>query len=115
MGRHKPNPDLLRARDYTPTNVGMGTQTGGADQFLDFIKTEVFPFMDANYKVDNSNKTVMGCSLEGYLPYTPYLLIRHYLPIILQQVLQLDGTMKSYIPMKKIIPKTKVLQRPNYS
>ena len=74
-GGTKPNPDLLRARDYTPTNEGIGKQTGGADKFLDFIKTEVFPFMDANYKVDNSNKTLMGCSLGGL--FTMYSLFTH--------------------------------------
>ncbi|MEO7979250.1 alpha/beta hydrolase-fold protein [Flavobacterium sp.] len=74
-GGTKPNADLLRARDYTPTNLGMGIQAGGADQFLDFIKTEVFPFMDANYKVDNSNRTLMGCSLGGL--FTLYSLFTH--------------------------------------
>lgn len=74
-GGTKPNPDLLRGRDYTPTNLGMGIIAGGADKFLDFIKTEVFPFMDANYKVDNSNKTLMGCSLGGL--FTMYSLFTH--------------------------------------
>ena len=74
-GGTKPSPDLLRARDYTPTNQGIGIKSGGADKFLDFIKTEVFPFMDVNYKVDNSNKTLMGCSLGGL--FTMYSLFTH--------------------------------------
>lgn len=74
-GGKNPNPDVLRARDYTPTNEGRGVQTGGADKFLDFIKSEVFPFMDANYRVDNSNKTLMGCSLGGL--FTMYSLFTH--------------------------------------
>lgn len=74
-GGTKPNPGVLRARDYTPSNDGSGAQTGGADKFLDFIKMEVFPFMDANYRTDNSNKTLMGCSLGGL--FTMYSLFTH--------------------------------------
>src|SRR5258705_2691995 len=41
-GGVKPNPDSLRARDYTPTNEARLIQTVGADQFLDFMKKELF-------------------------------------------------------------------------
>lgn len=64
-GGTNPNPDSLRARDYTPTNDGRQVQGGGADKFLSFMKNELFPFMEANYKVDNSKKVLMGCSLGG--------------------------------------------------
>lgn len=74
-GGTKPNPGVLRARDYTPSKNGSGVETGGADKFLDFIKMEVFPFMDANYRVDNTNKTLMGCSLGGL--FTMYSLFTH--------------------------------------
>ena len=33
-GGEHPNPDSLRARDYTPTNVKQLPQSGGADKFL---------------------------------------------------------------------------------
>lgn len=64
-GGVNPNPDSLRARDYTPTKeIGL-PQSGGADNFLAFMKKELFPFMEKNYKVDGTNKTLMGCSLGG--------------------------------------------------
>jgi predicted alpha/beta superfamily hydrolase len=70
-GAH-PNPDSLRARDYTPTNEKRMPQSGGADKFLLFIKNEVFPFIETNYKADKNDKTLMGCSLGGL--FTMYTL-----------------------------------------
>jgi predicted alpha/beta superfamily hydrolase len=64
-GGINPNADSLRARDYTPTTEARSPQSGGADQFLSFMKNELFPFMEKNYKVDSSNRTLMGCSLGG--------------------------------------------------
>lgn len=60
-----PNPDSLRARDYTPTKENRLPQSGGADNFLSFMKQELFPFIEANYKADNKGRTLMGCSLGG--------------------------------------------------
>ena len=37
-GGVNPNPDSLRARDYTPTNETRTKQSGGADKFLLFMK-----------------------------------------------------------------------------
>jgi len=64
-GGINPNPDSLRARDYTPTNETRLPQSGGADKFLLFMKNELFPFIETNYKADNNNRTLMGCSLGG--------------------------------------------------
>jgi predicted alpha/beta superfamily hydrolase len=64
-GGVRPNPDSLRARDYTPTKEGRLPQSGGADQFLAFMKNELFPFIETNYKADSNNRTLMGCSLGG--------------------------------------------------
>lgn len=64
-GGVNPNPDSLRARDYTPTNEARLPQSGGADNFLSFMKNELFPFIETNYKADNNNRTLMGCSLGG--------------------------------------------------
>ena len=64
-GGVNPNPDRLRARDYTPTNEARLPQSGGADNFLSFMKNELFPFIETNYKADNKNRTLMGCSLGG--------------------------------------------------
>jgi predicted alpha/beta superfamily hydrolase len=64
-GGVNPNPDSLRARDYTPTKEGRLPQSGGADNFLSFMTKELFPFIESNYKADNNNRTLMGCSLGG--------------------------------------------------
>lgn len=64
-GGDHPNPDSLRARDYTPTMEQRLPQSGGADKFLSVIKNEVFPIVRKNYRVDENDKTLMGCSLGG--------------------------------------------------
>ena len=64
-GGDKPNPDSLRARDYTPTKEARLPQSGGAANFLSFMKTELFPFIESNYKADKNDRVLMGCSLGG--------------------------------------------------
>jgi predicted alpha/beta superfamily hydrolase len=71
-GGEHPNYDSLRGRDYTPTNIDGFPQTGGADQFLAFMKQELFPFIESNYKADGKNRTLMGCSAGGL--FTMYTL-----------------------------------------
>jgi predicted alpha/beta superfamily hydrolase len=66
-GGTDPKPDSLRARDYTPTNEKRMIQSGGADKFLSFMKNELFPFIETNYKADPANRTLMGCSLGGLI------------------------------------------------
>lgn len=74
-GGTNPNPDSLRTRDYTPTNVKSTPQSGGADKFLSFMKEELFPFVEKNYRVDKNDRTLMGCSLGGL--FTMYSLFTH--------------------------------------
>lgn len=61
-----PNPDSLRVRDYTPTKDGR-IQSGGADRFLSFMKKELFPFIESNYRAEADNRSIMGCSLGGLI------------------------------------------------
>jgi predicted alpha/beta superfamily hydrolase len=74
-GGEHPNPDSLRARDYTPTNEKRLPQSGGADKFLSVIKDEVFPLVENNYRIDTNDKTLIGCSLGGL--FTMYTLFTH--------------------------------------
>ncbi len=74
-GGVNPNPDSLRARDYTPTKVQALPQSGGADNFLSFMKNELFPFIEKNYKADPGNRSLMGCSLGGLV--TLYAFLTH--------------------------------------
>ncbi len=66
---------VLRTRDYTPTIVERQAATGGADKFLDFMKKELFPFIESNYRADSDHRTLMGCSLGGLI--TLYTLFTH--------------------------------------
>jgi len=59
--------EVLRFRDYAPSD--------GADKFLDFMKTELFAFIERNYRAESDNRTLMGCSLGGLL--TLYTLFTH--------------------------------------
>ncbi|PWU02581.1 MAG: hypothetical protein C5B52_05000 [Bacteroidetes bacterium] len=74
-GGSNPKPDSLRVRDYTPTRDIRTPQSGGADNFLAVLKKEVFPLIEANYRVDSSDRTLMGCSLGGL--FTIYSLFTH--------------------------------------
>lgn len=66
-GGPRPKPDSLRARDYTPTREERSPQSGGADNFLTFMKQELFPFIETNYRAETNNRTIMGCSLGGLI------------------------------------------------
>lgn len=66
-GGIRPKPDSLRARDYTPTREERLSQSGGADNFLSFMKKELFPFVETNYRAENYNRTIVGCSLGGLI------------------------------------------------
>jgi predicted alpha/beta superfamily hydrolase len=82
------SPDWFRTRfyDFTPTvstfeeeekdkrdGVPIGThKSGGADQFIKSLKTEIIPFVDKNYKT-NSDRGIYGHSLAGM--FTAYCLL----------------------------------------
>lgn len=74
-GGDHPNPDSLRARDYTPTTEKRTPQSGGADIFLAVIKNEIFPFVENQYRINADDKTLVGCSLGGL--FTMYTLFTH--------------------------------------
>jgi len=54
-----------RVRDYTPTNVAsQSLDSGGADNFLDFISNELFPYIDKKYRT-HPFRILEGHSLGG--------------------------------------------------
>ena len=70
-----------RTRDYTPSYVtagGYGEQyqkySGGAEKFYQFINSELIPYFNKNYRVNNSS-TFVGHSFGGL--FGVYLLIKH--------------------------------------
>lgn len=54
-----------RRRDYSPTKIANDVNTGGADNFLKFLGSELIPFIDSNYKTEKENCTIYGYSLAG--------------------------------------------------
>lgn len=55
----------LRRMDYTPTPVAGKPGSGGASRFLACIEQELIPFVDAAYKTDPRDRTLLGWSLGG--------------------------------------------------
>ena len=63
-----------RSRDLIPTHVPQGKvavypdatpESGGADKFLAFIEHELFPLIEKEYRVDTSNRGLIGSSYGG--------------------------------------------------
>ncbi len=60
-----------RMRDFTPTVTQnekeklMFPISGGGNDFLNFIKNELIPFIKLNYRIDELDKTLVGHSLGG--------------------------------------------------
>ena len=72
-GGENPDPNVLRVRDFTPSHMTEIPDSGGADNFLQFIKQELIPFMGSEYRT-NENRVLMGSSYGGL--FTLYALFR---------------------------------------
>jgi uncharacterized protein len=55
----------LRAMDYTPTATRQVKGSGNGPKFLKFLKTELIPFIEANYRSDPSHRVLQGSSYAG--------------------------------------------------
>jgi len=73
---------LGRVRDYSPVQdsaseewyenainkagfQGIEASSGGAPLFLEFIRKELFPFIESNYRIDTNNRMISGYSFGG--------------------------------------------------
>ncbi len=54
-----------RMRDLTPSHDPAFPIGGGAGPFLDFLNSEVKPFIESRYPVDTSDQTIVGHSLSA--------------------------------------------------
>jgi predicted alpha/beta superfamily hydrolase len=64
-----------RMRDCTPPSEIHGYHTGGVENFIKFFETELFPFIEANYRVQKQNRTIVGHSIGGF--FCGYALFNH--------------------------------------
>jgi predicted alpha/beta superfamily hydrolase len=55
----------LRAMDYTPTASPRVNGSGDGPKFHKFLKTELIPFIEANYRTDPSRRYLQGSSYAG--------------------------------------------------
>jgi predicted alpha/beta superfamily hydrolase len=67
---------------YTPTPEARLPGSGGAQKFLAFLKTELIPFVEANYRADPAQRVLLGSSLGGlftlYVMFTEPALFSAY-------------------------------------
>jgi predicted alpha/beta superfamily hydrolase len=75
-----------RVRDFTPiispetedywhSVYDIKVKTGGAAQFLEFLCTELIPFIESNYRVSGSDRSLFGYSASGR--FALYALFHH--------------------------------------
>ena len=79
-------PQQSRMRDYMPTEYtgdDYEHPTGKASEHLEFIKKDVFEFVESEYKVDPNQRTFFGYSASG--TFGSYILLTH------------PGTFRNYI------------------
>jgi predicted alpha/beta superfamily hydrolase len=55
----------LRAMDLTPTATPQVKGSGDGPKFLTFLKAELIPFIEANYRADSSRRLLQGSSYAG--------------------------------------------------
>jgi predicted alpha/beta superfamily hydrolase len=61
-----PNYDTLRMRDFTPTKSGtVYPDSGNGPRFLAFLRQELIPFIDAEYRTTKGDRGLVGSSAGG--------------------------------------------------
>ena len=58
------DPNVERVRDFSPSKTRLDVESGGADNFLAFIKSELIPYVQQEYS-GNEQRVLMGSSLGG--------------------------------------------------
>jgi len=65
-----------RMRDYTPPSDINGLNTGGIENFIEFFKQELIPFVKNNYRTRVDDITIVGHSIGGF--FCGYTLFNHF-------------------------------------
>jgi len=64
-GGESPNYERLRALDYSPSTNQQIPGSGDGPKFLSFLRDELIPFVEENYRADPGNRTLGGSSFGG--------------------------------------------------
>ncbi|MGN6149113.1 MAG: alpha/beta hydrolase, partial [Rhizomicrobium sp.] len=75
-----------RTRDYTPLyDPAEQKDSGGADAFLNLLRTEILPYIDANFRTQPNDRMIVGHSFGGLLATYAMLsapgLFQHFLVV----------------------------------
>jgi hypothetical protein len=77
--------DSLRAMDYTPVAESSPKGSGDAPKFLAFLKSELIPDIETNFRADGSRRVLMGSSFGGlftlYSMFTDHGLFSGYVAL----------------------------------
>jgi predicted alpha/beta superfamily hydrolase len=57
--------NTLRTMDFLPPTAGQPSGFGGAPKFLRFLKYELIPFIESNYRADPAQRILQGRSYGG--------------------------------------------------
>jgi len=77
----------MRERDFTPTQ--MGAYTGGAPQFLQFLKEELLPYLKQKLPVKSTGHSLYGASMAGL--FTVYTFLKE--PRLFTSYLAIDPSL----------------------
>jgi hypothetical protein len=59
------NYDSLRATDLTPVTARQFPGSGAGPRFLSFVRDQLIPFIESNYRADRTRRVLMGSSFGG--------------------------------------------------
>ncbi|MGD1891935.1 MAG: alpha/beta hydrolase [Cyclobacteriaceae bacterium] len=94
----------MRGRDFTPTQVKNRDVSGGANDFLLFLKEELVPYINEKYPTNRENSVLYGTSLGGLFAIYTYLhepaLFKSYLTV--EPALHWDNENLNKVASKKL-------------
>ena len=67
------NEENMRERDYTISKLENRKLSGGGENFLKFIKTELIPFIDSEYRTNPTERVINGYSYGGLFTMYTFL------------------------------------------
>lgn len=79
----------FRDRDFTPTRTGTSPVSGGAANFLAFLKDELIPYINKTYPTKPENNTLYGTSLGGLFATYAFL----YAPRVFRSYLNVEPSL----------------------